>query len=117
MMRFAADENFDGRIFNGLLARLPELDIVRIQDTEMYQAPDDRLLAWLADTGRILITHDVRTMPRFVYERVHAGKPVPGVIEVQKDTLIGAAIEDLEIMIGACTPEDFDNQVKYIPIR
>jgi hypothetical protein len=39
----------------------------------MYKAPDDQLLVWLADEGRILLTHDVRTMPRFVYERVRAG--------------------------------------------
>lgn len=37
-MRFAADENFDGRILEGLRARMPELDIVRVQDTEMYQS-------------------------------------------------------------------------------
>jgi hypothetical protein len=60
-MRFAADENFDGRILNGLCARMPDLDIVHVQDTEMYQSPDDKLLAWLAEEGRILLTHDVRT--------------------------------------------------------
>ncbi|MCK6580607.1 MAG: DUF5615 family PIN-like protein [Anaerolineae bacterium] len=65
-MRFAADENFDGRILNGLRARLPDLDIVRVQDTEMAATPDEKLLMWLADEGRILLTHDVRTMPRFV---------------------------------------------------
>lgn len=57
-------------------------------------------------------------MPRFVFERVRAGLPVPGVIEVHKaDTSIGAMIDDLEVAIGAGTPEDFENQVKYIPIR
>ena len=116
-MRFAADENFDGRILNELLVRLPELDVVRVQDTEMYRAPDDKLLAWLAEEQRILLTHDVQTMPYYVYERVRAGQSVPGVIEVHKDTPLGAAIDELEVMIGAGTPEDFENQVKYIPIR
>lgn len=117
-MRFAADENFDGRILDGLRARLPDLDIVRVQDTEMYKSPDDKLLNWLAEEGRILLTHDVRTMPRIVFERVRTGLPVPGVIEVHKeDTSIGAGIDDLEVVIGAGTPEDFENQVKYIPIR
>ncbi|MBX3066057.1 MAG: DUF5615 family PIN-like protein [Anaerolineae bacterium] len=117
-MRFAADENFDGRILDGLRARMPDLDIVRVQDTEMYQSPDDKLLAWLAKENRILLTHDVRTIPRFVFERVRDGLPVPGVIEVHKeDTSIGTAIDDLEVVIGAGTPEDFENQVKYIPIR
>src|SRR5690606_1892260 len=106
-MRFAADENFDGRILDGLRARIPDLDIVRVQDTEMYQSPDDKLLGWLAEEGRILLTHDVRTMPRFVFERVRAGLPVPGVIEVE-DTSIGEVIEDLEVAIGAGTSEDFE---------
>ncbi|MCA9904614.1 MAG: DUF5615 family PIN-like protein [Anaerolineae bacterium] len=116
-MRFAADENFDGRILNGLRARLPDLNIVRVQDTEMYRSSDEDLLVWLADQGRILLTHDVRTMPRFVFERVRAGKPVPGMIEVHKDTPIGMALDELEVAIGAGTREDFENQVKYIPIR
>ncbi len=116
-MRFASDENFDGRILNGLRARLPDLDIVRVQDTWMVQSPDDTLLAWLAEQGRILLTHDVRTMPRFVFERVRAGLPVPGVIEVHRDTPIGLALDELEVALGAGAPEDFENQVKYIPMR
>lgn len=116
-MRFATDENFDGRILDGLRARLPHLEIVRVQDTALYQAPDPALLAWLADEGRILLTHDVSTMPRYVYDRVHAGQPVPGVIAVHRHTPIGQAIDELEILIGASEPEDFANQVTYIPIR
>jgi hypothetical protein len=116
-MRFAADENFDGRILDGLRARMPTLDIVRVQDTELYQSPDVELLAWLAVEGRILLTHDVQTMPGYVFERVRAGLNVHGVIAVHKqDIPMGALIDDLEIAISAGTPEDFENQVKYIPI-
>src|SRR5690606_16686131 len=90
----------------------------RVQDTEMYQSPDEQLLSWLAEEERILLTHDLRTIPSFVYERVRAGLPVPGVIAVYKeDTSIGAVIDDLELVIGAGTPADFENLVKYIPIR
>jgi hypothetical protein len=65
MRRFAADENFDGRILTGLHRRLPTLDIIRVQDPAIYQLPDQ-----LAHEGCILLTHDVRTMPGFVYKRV-----------------------------------------------
>lgn len=116
-MRFATDENFDGRVLSGLQARMPDLDIVRIQDTEMYQAPDDKLLEWLAQENRILLTHDVKTMPRYVYERVKSGLFVPGVIEVPQDTPIGLAIDELEIVLSIGLPDDFENQVKYIPLR
>jgi hypothetical protein len=39
-MRFAADENFNGRILERLCQRFEDLDIVRIQDTDFYGAPD-----------------------------------------------------------------------------
>ena len=38
MLRLAADENFNAGIVRGLLRRLPDLDIVRIQDAGC-QAP------------------------------------------------------------------------------
>jgi len=114
-MRFAADENFDGRILQGLRARLPDLDIVRVQDTALAQSPDPELLAWLAVEERILLTHDAKTMPGFIYERVRQGLSMPGVIEVQHSTPIGQAIDELEVMIGAGRPSDFENLV--IPIR
>lgn len=116
-MRFASDENFDGRILKGLRTRLPDLDMVRVQDTAMYTSPDNELLVWLAAEGRILLTHDIQTMPGFVYERVRAGQTMPGVIAVHQDTPMGIAIDELEVIIVAGTSEDFENQVYYIPIR
>lgn len=71
-MRFAADENFDNDILRGLLRRIPDLDVVRVQDTELYQAPDDRLLEWCAQENRVLLTHDARTMPAFLRARLGA---------------------------------------------
>lgn len=115
-MRFASDENFDGRILRGLIARMPELDILRVQDTIMYQKPDTELLAWLADENRILLTHDINTMPGFVYERVRQGLLVPGVIIVQEYAPIGPTIEDLQILMGASAPIEFENQVRFVPI-
>lgn len=116
-MRFAADENFDGRILDGLLRRIPQLDIIRVQDTAMYQLADPELLDQLAREDRILLTHDIRTMPGFVYDRVQAGQPMPGIIEVHRSTPLGQAIDELEIMIVAGQPSDFENQVRYIPLH
>ncbi len=116
-MRFAADENFDGDILAALRARLAAFDVVRVQDTEMYQSEDPELLEWLAKQQRILLTHDINTMPGFLYDRVRAGQPSPGIIVAVQNAQIGLVIDDLEVAIGAGQPEDFENQVKYIPIR
>lgn len=115
-MKFLADENLDYRIFKGLQLVLPELDLVRVQDTEIYQASDPEVLEWAARENRIVITHDVQTMTRFAYERIKNGLSTPGVIEIRKVTPIGQVIEELSVMIGAGSPDDFENQVRYIPI-
>jgi hypothetical protein len=45
-LRFAADENFDGRIVRGLLRVLPDLDLIRVQDTRIAESDDDSVLEW-----------------------------------------------------------------------
>ncbi len=116
-MRFLADENFDNRILDALYKLLPDADIVCIQETVVFRAADPEILAWAAIEGRILLTQDVRTMTKFAYDRVGDGLPMPGVIEVAKLMPIGEAIEWLFVLIEAGIPEDFENQVRYIPLR
>ena len=115
-MRFVADENFNGKVLEGLQTALLNIDLIRVQDTEMYQAPDPELLKWAAEQQRILLTHDVQTIVGYAYERVQAGLPMPGVIEVRLTQGIGAIVEDLVVLISASTPDEFENQVRYIPL-
>ena len=115
-MRFLADENFDSRILAGLRRRLPVLDILRVQDVGLVGAEDPEILAWAAEEDRILLTHDAATVPDFAYERTRAGAAMPGVIEVPFDMPIGQAIEDLLLVMEASYPEDWRNQVTFLPL-
>lgn len=117
MIRLLADENFDNGIIRALHRENADVDIVRVQDTEIYQADDSRVLEWAASEGRILLTHDVRTMPHFAYERVREGKPMLGVIAVHRSAAISVAIGDLLIALGASEAADFEGKVQYIPIQ
>ena len=65
MMRFAADENFNNDILRGVNRHYPDLDfdVVRIQDTAISGQDDLHILAWVHDQNRILLTHDIKTMP------------------------------------------------------
>jgi predicted nuclease of predicted toxin-antitoxin system len=83
MLRLATDEDFNNRILRGLLRRKPELDIVRVQDVGLTGRSDAEVLEWAAREGRVLFTHDVTTMKRYVDERTSAGLPMPGVFEVR----------------------------------
>jgi hypothetical protein len=116
MLSFAADENFDVNILRGLERRRPTLDVVRVQDTEMYSADDSDMLAWAADAGRIVLTHDKSTVPGHAYDRVRAGEPMCGVFVVLPGTPISKAVDDLLNLAIASDEGEWEGQVVYIPL-
>ena len=116
MLRLAADENFNYDIISRLLKRNPEVDVVRVQDAGLAGADDPTVLSWAADENRILLTHDVQTMTRYAYERVQAGKPMPGVFEVNRKIPLGVVIDNL-LLIAECSQEgEWEGQVRYLPL-
>jgi predicted nuclease of predicted toxin-antitoxin system len=115
VIKLASDENFDGDIVRGLLRRLPELDLVRVQDADLTESPDPVILAWAAGENRILLTHDRDTIPNFAYDRVLAGEPMPGVFLVSNRMPKGQAIEELLLALDCLSAEDCKDQVKYFP--
>lgn len=76
-MRLLADENFHGDVLRGLLRVEPKLDIVRVQDTHLYQAADPVVLEWAAKEDCILLTHDVQTMTNTPMTAFEPGYPCP----------------------------------------
>ena len=116
MLRFAADENFNGAITRGLVRRLPTLDLVRIQDTEMYRADDELVLAWAAEQERILLTHDLSTVPHFAFVRIEAGQSMSGVFAINDELPIGAVIDDVALLAECSLENEWDNRVLYLPL-
>ncbi len=115
MIALAVDENFDHHILRALLRRVPHLDARTVPSAGLAGADDPTVLAWAASEGRVLLTHDVRTMTRFAYERVLRGEPMPGVIEVRARAAVGAVVDDLMLVLECATPGDFRDQVFYVP--
>ncbi|MCB0158031.1 MAG: DUF5615 family PIN-like protein [Caldilineaceae bacterium] len=117
MLRVLADENFNNNIVRGLRRRNPDIDIVRVQDIGLSGANDPAVLAWAAAERRVLLTHDVATITHYAYERVKHGDPMPGVFEVSRTVPIGAAIEDLLLIIECSLDDEWNGQVRYLPLR
>ena len=117
MLKLAADENFNNDIVRGLVRRAPQVDLVRIQDVGLSGADDEMVLAWAADAGRVLLTHDVQTITRFAYDRVRQGLPMPGVFELNRAVPIGVAIDDLVLLAEASDAREWEGQVRYLPLR
>jgi Domain of unknown function (DUF5615) len=117
MLRLATDEDFNNRIVRGVLRRLPELDLVRVQDVGLAGKIDTEIPEWGASEGRVLFTYDVSTMQPFAYQRVAAGLPMPGVFEVSQDLPIGPAIEEI-LLLAECSKEnEWEGQIRFLPLR
>lgn len=92
MERLLSDHNFSGRILRGLIRRLPGLDVLRASDVGLAAAIDPIVLEWAALEGRVLLTHDINTIPAFASARIKSGLPMPGVFVVASEMPIGGAI-------------------------
>jgi hypothetical protein len=117
MLRFAADENFNNNIIRGLRRSRPGIDIVRVQDSGLASAADPAILAWAAREGRILLTHDVSTITRYAFERVQKKEPMPGVFEVSRVVPVGQAIEDILLLDELSLENEWEGQIRYLPLR
>jgi len=116
MLRLLIDENVNHRILRGLKLILPSVDYVIAQDVIPRGTEDPDLLAWAADQNRILVTHDLKTIPQFAYNRVQSGEFMPGVIAFSKSLPIGQAIEELAMIIECSEQEEWENQVVHLPL-
>ncbi len=117
MIRFVADENFNHTITRGLKNRQPDIDIVRVQDAGLSGASDETVLEWAAREGRVLLTHDVKTVTRYAYQRVRSRKPMPGVVEVNRRLSIAVAVEEVLLLAECCLPTELEAQVLYVPLH
>jgi hypothetical protein len=115
-MKFLADENFDNRIVRGLLRRQPDLDIIRVQDLEIAGADDSTVLAWAAQAGRILLTHDERTIPVYAYERLAARQTVAGIVVASDSLPISIVIEDILLIVECSSAAEWLNQLQRLPL-
>jgi hypothetical protein len=116
MMRLASDENFNGEIIRGLLRRKPDLDIVRVQDAGLLGSDDPTVLAWAAEEGRILLTHDRATIPDHAYERIRAGRDMPGVFVIANRFPVGRAIEEIILVVLCSDAEEWEGVVCHLPL-
>ena len=115
MLRFISDENFNGAVVAGLLLRRPEIDLVRVQEEELRGVSDPSLLEWAAREQRIVLTHDLRTFPGFVYARVAANFSTPGVFVFKDQQAVRATIELIEMLCDCSTPEEWQDRAVILP--
>lgn len=82
----------------------------------MNGVADPVLLDFAAKENRVLVSHDLRTIPKHAYERVRAGLPLPGVIVVPDELPVGNVIADLTLIVERATRAEMESVVLYLPL-
>ncbi len=107
-VRFLADSNLHQAIVEGVCRGEPEVDFKRASEAKLHGQPDIEVLAIAAEEGRVLVTHDIRTMPLHFAEFVETNEP-PGVLLVAQRASIGAIVREVAALRRTTEVEDWVN--------
>jgi hypothetical protein len=114
-VRFLADANQDQDIVAGVLRREPEVDFELPQGIIPEGMKDPDVLAVAASLGRVLITHDVRTMPRHFGEFI-TGSDCPGLTLIPRSMPMVQAIEEILLIWYASEAGEWTNIFRRLPL-
>jgi hypothetical protein len=113
--RFQADADFNHKIVLGLRRRERAVDFEDARAAGVIGVPDPDVLHKAADLGRILVSHDRKTMPAH-FARFLGSRSSPGLIIVPQDLDIGLAIEDLLVIWAASDAEEWRDKIGFLPL-
>lgn len=114
-IRFQADADLNQAIVTGILRREPTVDFQTANGSNLSGWTDLEVLNWVAQEGRVLVSHDQRTMPKYFAEFV-VTQTSSGVILVLKSLPVNEAINNLIKIWQTLEAEDWVNRIAYLPL-
>jgi hypothetical protein len=113
-VRYQADNDLRLAIVRGVVRSEPLVDFRSAQAARLDRKNDLEVLALSADDGRILVSHDFRTMPEH-FRQFAEDQLSPGVFLINQDLPVGQAIESLCPIWEASEASEWENRVCLIP--
>jgi hypothetical protein len=113
--RYLGDVNLRQAIVRAVLRQEPGVDFRTAADAGLHGLDDLDVLAFAAQDRRILVTHDVRTMPGHFSKFLQASQS-PGVFLVPQTLSNAAAAEELVLIWSATDAEEWLDRLVYLPL-
>ena len=114
-IRYQADADLNADIVTGVLRRAPEIDFQTAREAGLKGLPDPAVLAQTSQTGRVLVTHDRRTMPKHFGEFI-LDQDSPGLFVVSQNADLLKAIDDLILIWAASEAEEYVNSIRTLSL-
>jgi hypothetical protein len=113
-IKFQADADLHFPIVTGVKLREPAIDFKTALEAGLPGVPDPIVLGIAADDGRLLVTHDVNTMPSH-FSRFIQTRTSPGVVMVPQSMSYHEAIEGLHRLWDTTEAEQWENVCFFVP--
>ena len=114
-LRFQADADLNQIIVRAVLRREPTIDFQTAHDGKLAGVEDPEVLSRAAEAGRILVTHDGKTIPTHFGQFITKHQS-PGVLIVPQSLPGHLAADDLIVIWSASEAEEWQNRIFYLPI-
>ena len=114
-VRFQADADLNQIIVEALRRREPLVDFQTATAAALEGLSDHDVLARTAASARVLVTHDLRTMPGHFADFV-ASATHPGVLIVPQRLPIRRAVEDLHLIWSVTEAPEWVNRLLVLPL-
>jgi predicted nuclease of predicted toxin-antitoxin system len=114
-IRFQADADLNLAIVTGVLRREPTMDFSTSNLSNLSGLSDIEVLKFAANEGRVLVSHDQRTMPKYFSEFI-VEQTSAGVIIVLQSLPIIQVINNLIEIWERLEAEDWINRIAYLPL-
>ena len=93
----------------------PAISIVTAREAGLHAVSDPVLLDRAAADGRVLISHDKRTMLGHFRDHLRAGKPTSGLLVVAQDAPVREVIESIVLLWSLSDPEVLRDHATHLP--
>jgi hypothetical protein len=113
--RFQADADFNQTIVKACRRTEPKIDFQTAADGGLIDLSDPEVLEIAADLKRVLVTHDLKTMPMHFAERLTSASS-SGVIVVPQRMPVRAVVDDLVLIGIASEAEEWVNRIRVLPL-
>ncbi len=114
-VRFQADVNLNQIILLAARRREPAVDFQTAEAAGLSSLHDPEVLALAAREGRVLVTHDRKTMPGHFYDFITTATSA-GVLIVSQELPVTAAVADLLLIWHVTEAEEWINQMRFLPL-
>ena len=113
-IRFQADNDLDQRIVVATRRLDVTIDFQTAHALKLHGVPDTLVLKRTADAGRVLVSHDRRTLPRYFGEFITTNSS-PGLIIISQRLPVRRAAELLHLLWAASEAEEYVNIIYDLP--